>query len=133
MYYNCTLESPLALLHSIALLLHENKYALANRLNSTFTSEHRYSYGIASLRCVFVHAMFVIAPWHKTRISVRRALLYKPKTVQLKVFCTALGLPDGTAEGVLLPPHVPAAHIVYTHVEPLALSGGLPCSLAERG
>jgi hypothetical protein len=57
----------------------------------------------------------------------------KPKTVQLKVFCTgALGLPDGTAEGVLLPPHVPAAHIVYTHVEPLALSGGLPCSLAER-
>ena len=76
MYYNCTLESPLALLlHSIALLLHENKYALANRLNSTFTSEHRYSYGIASLRCVFVHAMFVIAPWHKTRISVRRALL----------------------------------------------------------
>ena len=58
---------------------------------------------------------------------------YKPKTVQLKVFCTALGLPDGTAEGVLLPPHVPAAHIVYTHVEPLALSGGLPCSLAERG
>jgi len=41
-----------------------------------------------------------------------------------------LGLPDGTAEGVLLPP--PAAHIVYTHMEPLALSGGLPCSLAER-